>query len=236
MKKMILASTSTIYGSKYLEYLFPVIKNLFSNSKNILFIPYARPNGISHKSYTNLVNDTFGQLNMSVFGIDDFKDPVENVNRCDGIFIGGCNSFLLLDCIQKYNLIKPVTKKINSGTPFLGTSAGTNICGTSIGTTNDMPIVYPSSLKSLNLIPFNINPHYIDPIKGSKHMGESREMRIKEFHKFNNQIVIGLREGSYLQTQGNNIILKGPNTARVFKKGCDPLEIEPEYNLIKLHN
>ena len=155
---------------------------------------------------------------------------------CAGMIIWGGNSFLLLDCIQKYNLIKPVTKKINSGTPFLGTSAGTNICGTSIGTTNDMPIVYPSSLKSLNLIPFNINPHYIDPIKGSKHMGESREMRIKEFHKFNNQIVIGLREGSYLQTQGNNIILKGLNTARVFKNGCDPLEIEPEYNLIKLHN
>ena len=93
-----------------------------------------------------------------------------------------------------------------------------------------MPIVYPSSLKSLNLIPFNINPHYIDPIKGSKHMGESREMRIKEFHKFNNQIVIGLREGSYLQTQGNTIILKGPNTARVFKKGCHPLEIEPRHS------
>ena len=234
MKKMILASTSTIYGSEYLEYLFPVIKNLFSNSKNILFIPYARPNGLSHKSYTNIVKDTFEQLNLSVFGIDYSNNPIENINRCDGIFIGGGNSFLLLDSIQRYNLIKPITKKINSGTPLLGTSAGTNICGISIGTTNDMPIVHPSSLKSLNLIPFNINPHYIDLIKGSKHMGESREIRIKEFHKFNNQIVIGLREGSYLQAQENNIILKGPNTARIFKKDYTSHEIEPEFNLNKL--
>jgi len=234
MKKMILASTSTIYGSEYLEYLFPVIKNLFSNSKNILFIPYARPNGIPHKSYTNIVKDTFEQLNLSVFGIDDSNNPIKNINRCDGIFIGGGNSFLLLESIQKYNLIKLIIKKVNSGTPLLGTSAGTNICGISIGTTNDMPIVHPSSLKSLNLIPFNINPHYIDLIKGSKHMGESREIRIKEFHKFNDQIVIGLREGSYLQVQENNIILKGPNTARIFKKDYTPHEIEPEFNLNKL--
>jgi len=234
MKKMILASTSTIYGSEYLEYLFPVIKNLFSNSKNILFIPYARPNGIPHKSYTNIVKDTFEQLNLSVFGIDDSNNPIKNINRCDGIFIGGGNSFLLLESIQRYNLIKLIIKKVNSGTPLLGTSAGTNICGISIGTTNDMPIVHPSSLKSLNLIPFNINPHYIDLIKGSKHMGESREIRIKEFHKFNDQIVIGLREGSYLQAQENNIILKGPNTARIFKKDYTPHEIEPEFNLNKL--
>ncbi len=142
MKKMILASTSTIYGSEYLEYLFPVIKNLFSNSKNILFIPYARPNGIPHKSYTNIVKDTFEQLNLSVFGIDDSNNPVENINRCDGIFIGGGNSFLLLDSIQRCNLIKPIIKKVNSGTPFLGSSAGTNICGISIGTTNDMSKSY----------------------------------------------------------------------------------------------
>ncbi|HJN53997.1 MAG TPA: dipeptidase PepE [Flavobacteriaceae bacterium] len=236
MKKMILASTSTIYGSKYLEYLFPVIKNLFSNSNNILFIPYARPNGITLKSYTDLVKDTFEQLNLNIFGIDNSSNPAEDIKRCDGIFIGGGNSFLLLDSIQKNKLIAPITEKVNSGTPLLGTSAGTNICGVSIGTTNDMPIVHPSSLKSLNLIPFNINPHYIDPILGSKHMGESREIRIKEFHKFNDQIVIGLREGSYLQSQENNIILKGPNTARIFKKNNDPLEIEPEFNLNKLLN
>ena len=236
MKKMILASTSTIFGSNYLEYLFPVIKTLFRNSKNILFIPYARPNGISHKTYTQLVSDTFNKINLSIVGIDNYDSPIENINSCDGIFIGGGNSFLLLDKIQKYKLSEKITNKVNSGTPFLGTSAGSNICGITIGTTNDMPIIHPSTLNSLNLVPFNINPHYLDPIKGSSHMGESRETRIKEFHQFNDQIVIGLREGSYLEVNENNIILSGPNTARIFKKDHDPLEIEPKFNLNKLLN
>ena len=236
MKKMILASTSTIFRSNYLEYLFPVIKTLFRNSKNILFIPYARPNGISHKVYTQLVSDTFNKINLSIVGIDNYDNPIENIDSCDGIFIGGGNSFLLLDKIQKYKLSEKITDKVNSGTPFLGTSAGSNICGITIGTTNDMPIIHPSSLNSLNLVPFNINPHYLDPIKGSSHMGESREVRIKEFHQFNDQIVIGLREGSYLEVNENNIILSGPNTARIFKKDHDPFEIEPKFNLNKLLN
>ena len=236
MKKMILASTSTIFGSNYLEYLFPVIKTLFHNSKNILFIPYARPNGISHKVYTQLVSETFNKINLSIVEIDNYDNPIENINSCDGIFIGGGNSFLLLDKIQKYKLSEKITDKVNSGTPFLGTSAGSNICGITIGTTNDMPIIHPSTLNSLNLVPFNINPHYLDPIKGSQHMGESRETRIKEFHQFNDQIVIGLREGSYLEVNKNNIILSGPNTARIFKKDHDPFEIEPNFNLNKLLN
>ena len=236
MKKMILASTSKIFGSNYLEYLFPVIKTLFRNSKNILFIPYARPNGISHKVYTQLVSDTFNKINLSIVEIDNYDNPIEKINSCDGIFIGGGNSFLLLDKIQEYKLSEKITDKVNSGTPFLGTSAGSNICGITIGTTNDMPIIHPSTLNSLNLVSFNINPHYLDPIKGSQHMGESRETRIKEFHQFNDQIVIGLREGSYLEVNENNIILSGPNTARIFKKDHDPFEIEPKFNLNKLLN
>ena len=143
---------------------------------------------------------------------------------------------MLLDEIQKNNLLIPLKNKIESGTPFLGTSAGSNICGVSIGTTNDMPIVYPSSLNGLSLVPFNINPHYIDPITGSKHMGESRETRIKEFHQFNNQLVVGLREGSYLEITENNIILKGSYSAKIFKKNQDPFEIDPSFNLNKLLN
>ena len=236
MKKMILASTSTIFGSKYLEYLFPVIKNLYQECNNIIFIPFARPNGISHDLYTKHVKATFNKIGLNISGINESNNTIDSIKKCDGIFIGGGNSFVLLDEIQKNNLLKPLKNKIESGTPFLGTSAGSNICGVSIGTTNDMPIVYPSSLNGLCLVPFNINPHYIDPITGSKHMGESRETRIKEFHQFNNQLVVGLREGSYLEITENSIILKGSYSAKIFKKNQDPFEIDPSFNLNKLLN
>ena len=236
MKKMILASTSTIYGSDYLEYLFPVIKTLYKNSSNILFIPYARPNGISHDTYTKLVKKTFNKIDLSVSGINESNNPTNSIKSCDGIFIGGGNSFVLLNEIQKNNMLEALTNKINSGTPFLGTSAGSNICGISIGTTNDMPIVHPSSLDGLNVIPFNINPHYIDKDKDNQHMGESRETRIKEFHQFNNQLVIGLREGGYLKIIKNDIILKGNFSAKIFKPNQEPFEINPSFNLNKLLN
>ena len=114
------------------------------------------------------------------------------------------------------------------------TSAGTNICGMTIGTTNDMPIINVKSHKALELLPFNINPHYLDPVKNSKHMGESRETRIKEFHVLNNQKVIGLRESSYLSVENNDIILKGPKQAVVFKKDENIFEINSGFNLKNL--
>ena len=121
-----------------------------------------------------------------------------------------------------------------AGTPYLGTSAGSNICGLTINTTNDMPIVYPPSFKTLSLVPFNINPHYLDPDPLSKHMGETRETRIQEFHKFNTQPVVGLREGSYLQVSGENIILKGSLSARIFEFNKQPYELHTNSNLNQL--
>ena len=114
---------------------------------------------------------------------------------------------------------------IETGTPYVGTSAGSNICGLTIGTSNDMPITYPKSFQTLGVVPFNINPHYLDPDPSSTHMGETRETRIKEFHHFNSQPVIGLREGSYLEVVGSKITLKGPLSARVFEKNKTPYEI-----------
>ena len=133
--------------------------------------------------------------------------------------------------LYQYSLIDILKNKINSGIPYLGTSAGSNICGMTIGTTNDMPIVHVKSLESLGIIDFNINPHYLDPIDGFEHMGESRETRINEFHKFNGQFVIGLREGSYLQVEGDDIYLKGLKHAVIFKKENEKFEIENGFNL-----
>ena len=230
MKKMLLASTSTIYGQKYLEYLHDEIKNLFSGCKKILFVPYARPSGISHLEYTEKAKNVFKILNLEIIDYTN-EDLRESLEKCDGIFIGGGNTFLLLDKLYQYSLIDILKNKIDSGIPYLGTSAGTNICGITIGTTNDMPIVHVKSLEALGIIHVNINPHYLDPIDGFEHMAESRETRINEFHKFNDQVVIGLREGSYLHVQGDDIYLKGLKDAIIFKKEIEKFEIENGFNL-----
>ena len=230
MKKMLLASTSTIFGQKYLEYLHNEIKNIFLGCKNILFIPYARPCGISHLEYTIKVKTVFNMLGLNI--IDYTNENIRsNLEKCDGIFTGGGNTFLLLSKLYEFNLIDILKNKINLGTPYLGTSAGSNICGLSIGTTNDMPIIEVESFKALGVLNFNINPHYIDKVDGIEHMGESREIRINEFHKFNDQFVIGLREGSYLQVQGSNIYLKGLKHAIIFKKENEKFEIENGFNI-----
>ena len=230
MKKMLLASTSTIFGQKYLEYLHNEIKNIFLGCKNILFIPYARPSGISHLEYTIKVKTVFNMLGLNI--IDYTNENIRsNLEKCDGIFTGGGNTFLLLSKLYEFNLIDILKNKINLGTPYLGTSAGSNICGLSIGTTNDMPIIEVESFKALGVLNFNINPHYIDKVDGIEHMGESRETRINEFHKFNDQFVIGLREGSYLQVQGSDIYLKGLKHAIIFKKDNEKFEIENGFNI-----
>ena len=233
MKKMLLASTSTIYGQKYLEYLLEDIKILFSGCEKIIFIPYAQPSGISHLEYTKKAKKAFESLNLNI--LDYTKDNIkEQLEICDGIFTGGGNTFLLLNKLYKFNLIEDLRYKINSGIPYLGTSAGTNICGLSIGTTNDMPIIHVKSFEALGIIDLNINPHYIDQIEGIEHMGESRETRINEFHNLNDQLVVGLREGSSLSVMGNDIILTGTKKAVIFKKGNKLFEIEKGFNLKNL--
>jgi dipeptidase E len=138
--------------------------------------------------------------------------------------------------LYKNNVIEVLTKVVENGTPYLGSSAGSNITGLTMQTTNDMPIIYPPSFKTLGLIPFNLNPHYLDADSQSKHMGETRETRIKEFHEFNSIPVLGLREGSWLDVNGDRIILKGNLTARLFTKHQTPEELEPETDLAYLEN
>lgn len=231
MKNIIIASTSTLHGGNYLEYLLPELQSFFSNVKQLLFIPYARPSGISHDDYTKKVSEAFNKINISVKGIHEFENPVEAIENAEGIFTGGGNTFLLVSQLYKNNVIDALEKVVKNGTPYLGTSAGSNICGLTMNTTNDMPIVYPPSFRTLGFVSFNINPHYLDPIEGSTHMGETRETRINEFHHFNPQPVVGLREGSWLAVKGNSVKLKGTLTARIFKRNEKPIEVIPETEL-----
>ena len=227
MKNLILASTSTVHGSGPLEYLLETLESHFRDASDILFIPFARPGGVTHESYTEKVRLAFQPIGKNVQGLHEFDDKIEAIKKAEAIFTGGGNTFVLLKQLYDLNLMNVLKTTLESDTPYLGTSAGTNICGMSIGTTNDMPIVYPKSFKALELIPFNINPHYLDPDPKSTHMGETRETRIGEFHKFNDIAVCGLREGSYLKVNGNAIILEGTHSARIFQKDQPPHEIYP---------
>ncbi len=231
MKNLIIASTSTVHGSGFLDYLIDELEILFQHTDQILFVPYARPGGVSHELYTNKVRSVFEKIEKSVKGLHEFNNPIEAIKNSKGIFIGGGNTFVLVNQLYKNKLIQPLKDAVASGTPYLGTSAGSNICGLTMNTTNDMPIVYPPSFKTLGLIPFNINPHYLDPDINSKHMGETRETRIQEFHKFNTQPVVGLREGSYLKVKNDDIILKGTLSARIFEYNKTPSELNSNSSL-----
>ncbi len=235
MKQCIIASTSTIHGSQPLAYLQETLIELYAGIDQILFIPYARPGGISHDEYTIGVNNIFKKIHKKIVSIHMFPDPSEAFKNVKGIFTGGGNTFLLVDQLYRNHCIEPLKQAINSGIPYLGTSAGSNICGLTMQTTNDMPIIYPPSFKTLGVVPFNINPHYLDPDPNSTHKGETRETRIKEFHRLNPQPVIGLREGSWLEVKGQEIILKGNLTARIFEKDKEPYEIETGSSLSLLH-
>ncbi|PHS03779.1 MAG: dipeptidase PepE [Kordia sp.] len=230
MKKLIIASTSTIHGSGYLEYLLPTLTEHFKNCSEIIFIPFARPSGITHDEYTSIVKKAFAKININIKGLHEFEDSTEALKNAQGVFTGGGNTFLLVSQLYKYKIMLSLKETVNNGIPYLGTSAGSNICGLTMNTTNDMPIIYPPSFSTLGYVPFNINPHYLDPDPTSTHKGETRETRIKEFHKFNTVPVVGLREGSWLHVNGNTITLEGKLNARVFEYNKAPYEVKPKHD------
>ncbi len=234
MKSIIIASTSTVYGSDYLSYLLPTLKIHFKNCKEIVFIPFARPSGISHEHYTETVKNAFSKIDIAVKGLHEYQNFETAILNAQGIFTGGGNTFLLVSQLYRYNLIAVLQKSVLQGTPYLGTSAGSNICGLTMKTTNDMPIVYPPSFKTLGFVPFNINPHYLDPDPNSTHKGETREVRIKEFHEFNNPPVVGLREGSWLEVSSKKILLQGGLNARIFECNKAPYEVTSGSDLSNL--
>jgi dipeptidase E len=224
--RLMVISTSTVYGSEFLAYIRDRIAD-FIQVKDILFIPYARPSGISYDDYTQKVAEALSPLGIKVSGIHEFEDPEIAVRNASAIFTGGGNTFLLLKTLQEKGLLSVLKEAIHAGIPYVGTSAGSNIIGLTIGTTNDMPIVLPVDFNALQLLPFNINPHYLDPDPQSTHKGETRETRIQEFHVYNEQPVLGIREGSWLQVEAGEILLKGNLQARLFRKNEVAIELPP---------
>ncbi|WP_119079842.1 dipeptidase PepE [Chitinophaga alhagiae] len=226
MRKIVLASTSTLFGQEYLAYLKPAMQQLFFGISDIVFIPYARPGGISHDDYTARAAEAFATIGIRVKGLHTFEDPAVALLHAQGFFTGGGNTFLLVKQLHELGLMEALNAEVEKGKPYLGASAGSNIGGINMQTTNDMPIVYPPSFQTMGLVPFNLNPHYLDPQPGLQHMGETRETRIKEFHTQSSIPVVGLREGGWIEVNGTEITLRGEPGARIFKAGHAPYELE----------
>lgn len=219
--RLLLISNSTNFGENYLDHCADEIRDFLGPIKEIVFIPYALHDW---NGYVLKTRQRYAEWGIHVKGIQEFRDPLAGIHQAEAIHIGGGNTFRLLKQLYDFNLISLIRERVRYGMPYIGASAGTNVATISIKTTNDMPIVYPPSFDALNLVPFNINPHYLDPDPNSKHMGETREQRIKEFHEMNDTIVVGLREGSYLRIEGNSVMLKGRKGARIFRKNDEPQE------------
>lgn len=223
---IILASTSTLYGDEYLEYLRSELEQLYQDVTDILFVPFARPGGISHEDYTAKAAAFFETIGKKVKGLHEFNDKIEAINSAQAYFTGGGNTFLLVKNLHENNLMSVLMQNVKSGKPYLGCSAGSNIGGVNMRTTNDMPIVYPSSFDCMGLVPFNINPHYLDPNPDLHHNGETRETRILEFLTQNDLKVVGLREGNWIRRVGDKITVEGTHLTRIFEQGKMPYEIE----------
>ena len=228
---IILASTSTLFEGNYLEYLKEEIQKLYDGIDNVLFIPYARPSGISYDEYTEIAKQFFKTIKIDIKGIHECKNPKEAIQNAKAYFVGGGNTFLLVKILHENGLMHILKENVVQGKPYLGCSAGSNIGGLNMKTTNDMPIVYPPSFECMGLVPFNINPHYLDPNPALKHNGETRETRIKEFLTQNDIKVIGLREGNWIRRIGDEIRVEGTQLTRIFEKEKEPYEVESGYLL-----
>lgn len=229
--RLLLISNSTNPGERYLEYPAPYIKEFLGDkAKNALFIPYAAVT-FSFEEYEEKVNTRFAQIGHHVTSIHRFINPVEAIENADAIVVGGGNTWQLVRMLHERKLMKPIRKKVKEGIPYIGWSAGSNIACPTLKTTNDMPIVDPIKFKTLKLVPFQINPHYLDD-HPANHGGETREMRISEFIEVNREVpVVGLREGTMLLREKNELTLLGNRPARIFKYGQEPKEVTGDDNL-----
>ncbi|MBP6197924.1 MAG: dipeptidase PepE [Fermentimonas sp.] len=226
--RLLLISNSTNPGESYLEYPKEYIKEFLGEKPlNAIFIPYAAVT-FSYEEYEEKVNQRFAEIGHHVTSIHRFINPVEAIQNADAIVVGGGNTWQLVKILQEKGLMKVIRKKVKKGTPYIGWSAGSNIACPTLRTTNDMPIVEPLKFKTLKLVPFQINPHYLDD-NPANHGGETREVRIKEFIEINQDTyVVGLREGTMLLLEEDELVLMGNRNARIFKYGQDPKELSNE--------
>lgn len=216
--RLLLISSSVVHGYGFLEHSDADIRRLLDGRRSVAFVPFAQHD---HEAYTDRVRPRFDAMGVKIAQVRGR----EEIETADAIFTGGGNTFRLLDRLYALDLLDLIRARVKSGIPYIGSSAGTNVAAPTIKTTNDMPIVQPPSFDSLGFVPFQINPHYLDPDPGSTHKGETREERIREFHEENATPVVGIREGSSLWIENDRLTLLGDHPARVFRRGQEPEEV-----------
>ena len=227
-KRLLLISNSTHSGCGYLDHCAAEMQDFLGAAGRMLFVPFAIHD---RAAYADMARARLARMGYDLTSLHDAEDSKEAVRLARAIFIGGGNPFRLLDALYELDLLGAIRHRVEEGVPYVGTSAGSNVACVTIKTTNDMPIVQPPSFDALGLVPFNINPHYLDPNPGSTHQAETREERIREFHEVNDPVVVGLREGAMLRIEGSHAVLKGSAGARVFARGRSPVDYAPEASL-----
>ncbi len=229
MRRLLLVSTSTVHGTGYLDHCAEAVVALFGQRvRRVLFVPYALAD---RDAYAARARSRFASLGYALDSIHTASDPRAAAKEAEAFFVGGGNTFRLVRELQRQGLYAPIRLRVAAGAAYMGSSAGSNVACPTLKTTNDMPIVQPDSFEALDLVPFQINPHYFDPDPGSTHMGETREQRIAEFHEENPTAVLGLREGAWLEVQDGGMSLRGLRGARLFRRGEPALELAPSSDL-----
>lgn len=226
--QLLLISNSTMHGGGYLEHCEEELGDFLGAPKRVLFVPFALHD---HDAYADKARPAFGALGHELCSAHTFDDPAAALDEHDAVFVGGGNTFRLLAQLEQTGLLEAIRDRALAGMPYVGSSAGTNVATRSIRTTNDMPIVQPCSFDALQLVPFQINPHFLDPDPDSEHMGETREERILQFHEEHDTPVLGLREGCMLRAQGAQLTLRGTTSARLLRRGEAPAEFAPPCDL-----
>jgi dipeptidase E len=221
-RRVLLLSSSTVSPGGFLDDAEQEIRDFLDGCTKVLFVPFAL---YDQQSYTERARERLGRMGYEVDGLRDIAYTRQAAAKGAAIFIGGGNTFRLLKRLYDLDLLATIRELVLAGMPYMGASAGSNVAGPTIRTTNDMPIVQPPSFDALGLVPLQINPHYLDADPASTHMGETREERILQFLEENETQVIGLREGAWLRVEGNECRLGGVSGARLFRRGAAPVEL-----------
>lgn len=219
--RLLLISNSTAHGEGYLDHCMEEIRDFLGGVRRLAFAPFALKD---RAAYGRAAAERFGREGYEVAVLTPDAAGRSALGAAEAVFTGGGNTFRLLRTLRRSGLLEAIAARARAGMPYMGASAGTNVAGPTIRTTNDMPIVEPGSFDAMGLVPFQINPHYLDPATGSTHMGETREQRLIEFLEENETPVVGLRENAWIRVEGASARLGGRAGARIFRRHAEPEE------------